>query len=161
MNIEQLHTVVPMLAQSDFGVPQLIFIVPIVGIVVGGAIAMWSMALNYRKRREFYELHHRERMAAIDKGVELPPLPESFFLDGAGPRAPFHPSRYLLKGLIWFFIGIGIGITLYASEGREEALFGSVPVCIGLAYLIYYFAAARKEVPEQPQKVETKEPLRG
>ena len=161
MNIEQLPTVIPMLAQRDLGPQELVFIIPIVGIVIGGAIAMWSMALNYRKRREFYELHHRERMAAIDKGVELPPLPEAFFLDGAGPKAPFHPSRYLLKGLIWFFIGIGIGVTLYAAEGREEALFGSVPVCIGLAYLIYYFAAARQEVPEQLRKFETKETPRG
>jgi len=30
---------------------------------------MW---LDFRKKRELFQLHHAERMAAIEKGIDLP-----------------------------------------------------------------------------------------
>jgi len=46
---------------------------------------------------------HQERMAAIEKGLELPPEPHVEAAQMA-PRA-----RYLLRGLIW--LGVGLAIT--------------------------------------------------
>ena len=53
--------------------------IPIFGILfgVGGpvvVIIIW-FTLNYYKRRKLMELHHTERMAAIERGMEIPPLP--------------------------------------------------------------------------------------
>jgi hypothetical protein len=87
-------------------------------------------------------------MAALDKGVELPPLPAEFFADdGPSPLSHrSHPSRrHLLKGLIWLFIGLALLIALYRSDASDDALFALIPTGIGLAFLIYYFAVGRKE----------------
>lgn len=34
---------------------------------------------NYRKRRHLLEKYHAERMAALQQGLAVPPLPENFF----------------------------------------------------------------------------------
>src|SRR5689334_9538926 len=39
------------------------------------SIPIIFLALDYQKRRRLMELHHAERMAAIERGMELPPLP--------------------------------------------------------------------------------------
>jgi hypothetical protein len=42
---------------------------PIVAIVLGiGMLALW---FDCRKKRVFFEWHHKERMAAIEKGMEV------------------------------------------------------------------------------------------
>lgn len=126
---------------NDVGdlVPLLIPIVSIV-CVVGLPLSMpiVSMVLNYRKRRRLMELHHQERMAAIERGMDLPPLPIEL-IDG---RAPRRRRTSLLPGLVWLFIGIAalIGVRTFAEEA---ALLGLIPIGIGLAYLIYYFVEGR------------------
>ena len=55
--------------------------IPIVAIVMGVGIGMLSLFLDYRKKREMFAMHHKERLAAIDKGMEVPPLPAEFFQD--------------------------------------------------------------------------------
>jgi len=103
------------------------------------SIPIVYMALDYRKRRRFMELHHAERMAAIERGMELPPVPKAL-LEGMRHR---RRSTSLLPGLVWFFIGIAILIAMQ-SISDEEAMLGLVPAGVGLAYLIYYFAEGRK-----------------
>ena len=97
------------------------------------------MSLDYRKRRRLMELHHAERMAAIERGMELPPIPKELFDSGRSRRR----TTSLLPGLVWFFIGVGILIALQ-SISDEEAMIGLVPAGVGLAYLIYYFVEGRK-----------------
>jgi len=120
----------------------LALIIPIVAIVCGIATVMLAIYLGYRKRREIFTLYHQERMSALEKGVELPPLPEGLLTDGA---APYHPRRHLLKGLAWLFAGIGVGLGLWATTDYTWALFSLIPVGIGLAHLIYYFVEGRHE----------------
>jgi len=96
--------------------------------------------LNYRKRRQLMQLHHTERMAAIERGMELPPLPIEL-IDGIS--TPRRRRTSLLPGLVWFFIGLAVLISL-RSLAEEEALLGLIPTGIGLAYLIYYFVEGRK-----------------
>ena len=55
--------------------------IPIVAIVMGIGIGMLSLFLDYRKKREMFAMHHKERLTAIDKGMEVPPLPPEFFQD--------------------------------------------------------------------------------
>ena len=118
------------------------FLIPIVAIISTFAFVMLAVYVDYRKKKELYALYHQERMAAIDKGVELPPLPDSVFGD-AGRFA--SPRRNLLKGLIWTLAGVFLALGLHTASDGEAGWFGMIPVGIGVAYLIYYFAVGQKE----------------
>lgn len=118
------------------------FMIPIVATVMGLGLAMLAVYLGYRKKKELFALYHQERMAAIDKGIELPELPEGVFSDEPHPSSP---RRNLLKGLVWGLAGIGLFLGLLFNEGLETACFGLIPVGIGAAYLIYYLAVGRQE----------------
>ena len=142
------------------GVESWPFLIPIFGIVFGCGIAMLAIYTSYRKRRDIYTLHHRERMAAIEKGVEVPPLPEAFFTEDT---TPYNPRRNLLKGLVWLFVGLTLLLALYQFGEEDAAWFGLIPMGIGAAYLIYYFAVGRKEAEaleaaEQAKLAETTRP---
>jgi hypothetical protein len=121
----------------------LVFFVPITAIVMGVGIGMLGLWLDYRKKREIFELHHKERMAAIEKGMEVPPLPAELFRDYRRRRTP---ADYLRRGLIWLLIGIAIVIALLATPdaGPKAAYWGLVPAAFGLAQLIFYFVEGRK-----------------
>jgi hypothetical protein len=67
-------------------------------VLSAAAIIIWSLVLRYKRQ----QLRHQERMAAIEKGAELPAEP------AARPPAPWSPRIYLLRGLIWLFTGAGL-----------------------------------------------------
>jgi hypothetical protein len=115
----------------------IVAIVFVIGIPL--SLPIVYLSLDYRKRRRLMELHHAERMAAIERGMELPPIPKEL-LEGMRHR---RRSTSLLPGLVWFFIGLAILIALQ-SISDEEAMIGLVPAGVGLAYLIYYFVEGRK-----------------
>ena len=121
-------------------------LIPIFGIVIpiGGTLAVvvvW-FTLNYHKRRKLMELHHTERMAAIERGMEIPPLPIEL-IDGRS--TPKRRRTALLPGLVWFFIGLAFVVGALSRGGDDIPVFaGLIPLGIGLAYLIYYFVEGRK-----------------
>ena len=83
-------------------------------------------------------------MAAIDKGLELPPEP----LPQPGSTPP--RSRYLLRGLLW--LGVGLALTVGAHDWLRDSLGGSgwIAVAVGAAYLIFYFVEAlRTSLPKR------------
>ena len=127
----------------------LICFVPIVAILMVFGTGMLSIYLNFCKRRDMFALYHQERMAAIEKGVELPALPEDFFHeDGGKPRRRGRHGT-LLAGLILMFLGLTLYIALHftlprADGGGDVALYALVPAGIGIACLIYYFTVGRK-----------------
>ncbi len=123
--------------------PQVIvFFVPIVAIVMGIGIGMLAIIVNYLKRKHLFTLHHQERMAAIEKGIDVPPLPDAFFTED-GNASPRSPHRSLLTGLVLLFLGLALMLALYVEVG-SQFLWGLIPAAVGLAYLIYYFAVGRK-----------------
>ena len=125
------------MAKTDSPVTEVIAIlIPIVAIVFGIGIGMLAMYLDYRKKREFLELHHKERMAAIEKGMEVPALPQEFFQDTR--RRQRTPGDYLRRDLVWLLVGGAITVAL-ARQGSHNNLWGLVPAAVGLANLIYYF----------------------
>ncbi len=127
--------------------------IPIIAIIMGIGLAIAVIYLNYRKRKEIFALYHQERMAALDKGVDLPPLPDALLTDEAWAAKTYHPRRHLLKGLVWLFMGLGLLAGLYAVVDWKTSLFALIPAGIGLAHLIYYFVEGRNiPKPEnQPQ----------
>ncbi|HEX2494546.1 MAG TPA: DUF6249 domain-containing protein [Steroidobacter sp.] len=115
-------------------------LIPLAAIVFSLSIPLVAIVLNYRKRRRLMDLHHTERMAAIERGMDIPPLPMEL-IAGRSPRR----RTSLLPGLVWFFVGIAVaGGMLLERDGHVPWMIGLVPLAIGLAYLIYYFAEGRK-----------------
>jgi hypothetical protein len=118
-------------------------LIPIVSITLG--IGMIIVSILSKHRRDIRELdnRHRERMAAIEKGLDLPPDPISeraVVVRKAGSGAA--GSRYLLRGLVW--LGVGLAVALTDSGFRD---YGWVGVAVGVAYLIYYAVEGRREAP--------------
>jgi hypothetical protein len=117
-------------------------------------LKIWT---DYRKKREILQAHHAERMAAIEKGIELPPLPPQFYGSDDAPAEAAKVQRefkgqasglhYLRSGLMWLLIGIAISIALYADHDNEHvhtaAWWGAVPAAFGLSRLLFYFIANR------------------
>jgi hypothetical protein len=120
-------------------------LVSVIGIIFSIGLPLsipivW-IVLNYRKRRRLMELHHTERMAAIERGMEIPPLPIDL-IDGRSPR---RRRTSLLPGLVWFFVGLAVVVGAYSANDEDVPVFlGLIPLGIGLAYLIYYFVEGRK-----------------
>jgi hypothetical protein len=77
-------------------------IVLIFMVVAAACVIIWSLNVRYHRQ----ELRHKERMAAIEKGAELPAEPAE------KPLTPWSPRVYLLRGLIWLFTGIGLSTFL-------------------------------------------------
>jgi hypothetical protein len=103
------------------------------------SIPIVMISLNYRNRRRLMELHHAERMSAIERGMEVPPLPLEL-IDGKSKKR----RSSLLPGLVWFFIGLAmVAGWLAAGDDELSVVFGLVPLGIGIAYLIYYAVEGR------------------
>src|SRR5438067_659316 len=98
------------------------FLIPIIAIVMSLGVLMLALYLPYRKQKEIYTLYHQERMAAMEKGIDLAPMPGGFL--GETPRR----RRDLLKGLLWLFVGLALTVAIYAQGKHKDALFALVPV---------------------------------
>ena len=114
--------------------------IPIVAIIMSLSIPIVFAIVDYRRRRDIVEANHKERLAAIERGMELPALPESFYQS----IKPARRSSYLLPGLVWLFVGIGIFIALGAIAGEDVRMLGLIPAGVGLALLIYHFVEGRR-----------------
>jgi len=113
-------------------------LIPIISVTVSlGALIVW-IVVWYRRRKLEIDCRHKERMAAIEKGLELPPesLPQP---EQMAPR-----SRYLLRGLIWLGVGLAITFGVHERFGTQTGSFGWIAVAVGAAYLIYYFVEERR-----------------
>ncbi|MGB5103419.1 MAG: DUF6249 domain-containing protein [Steroidobacteraceae bacterium] len=120
--------------------------IPIIAIFMSLLIPIVFAIVDYKRRKDIVEANHKERLAAIERGMEIPSLPESFYQS----LKPARRSSYLLPGLIWLFVGIGLFIALGAVAGEEVKYFGVIPGGVGLAFLVYYFVEGRKLPPTTP-----------
>lgn len=117
---------------------------------------VWVALIAYAGFRQWLQhqrrmMMHRERIAAIEKGVPLPPV------EAEVRRKAFNMRPLLLlMGLIWLSIGIGafVLISVVLSYPPSDATreipqgaqyIGIIPAGIGLAHLITYLAGMRPE----------------
>ncbi|MGH8219702.1 MAG: DUF6249 domain-containing protein [Steroidobacteraceae bacterium] len=117
--------------------------IPILAIVLGLGCVMLALYLGFRKRREMFQLYHAERMAAIEKCIELPPLPDEFF--GSSYRQEPLPARNRRIGLILLFLGGALTLALWGSADDGAFWWGLLPVALGLAFLLAAFLEAREQ----------------
>jgi hypothetical protein len=114
----------------DSGV--VLFMIPIVAIVFGAAVSMFNVWVNHRRKQQMLEQWHRERMAAIEKGIPLPELPASLYaLDS------LSPARALRNGISLVLIGALLYVAMARGIDEDLALFGLIPGAVGFANLLY------------------------
>lgn len=130
--------------------------IPIVAITLGigiGCLAIWS---EHKRKLELIDRLHRERMLALEKGVEPPALPPGMVGDLANKSKPKLVPRYLWpkamrNGLALLFGGIVMFFAVERAGGSEGAMFMLVVAVIGLANLIYA-VVLRQQEKEEPSK---------
>lgn len=112
----------------------LALVIPIVAIIGGISYAAYLMYLRHGRQREMLQMHHLERMAAIEKGLELPP--QSPFLaherdccEGYSGRS--RHSR-LSSGLTLLLVGAAITVAMWQTNGDDSYWWGLVIVAWGL-----------------------------
>ena len=82
-------------------------------------------------------------MAAIEKGIPLPPNPEPEPDRNLNKKT--NPARFLRSGVLLLSLGIVLYFAIDAAGGREGALFGLIPATLGLANLAYSAVLFRQE----------------
>ena len=117
-------------------------LIPIVGIVMGIGVAMLAIWTDYMRKRTLFELHHKERLAAIERGMEVAPLPAEFFQQGR--RRIDQPAMHLRNGLVWLLVGLALMVALAVNRSPESAAWGLLPTAVGLAQLIFYAVTSRQ-----------------
>jgi hypothetical protein len=132
---------------SDIGpeiiAPVLIFAIPIIAIV-GGISAGIVRTIG---RQRLVEMAQRERIAAIERGIDPSKLPALPFMDddqgvlGSGEHSDRRRAQGLMVGgIVTTAVGIGIAVFLYLFEETtgEKNIWavGVVPTFVGLALLL-------------------------
>lgn len=110
--------------------------IPLSAIILGISAGIVGIVSRHRQLVQRADLRHKERLTAMEKGLELPPE----VVDDSVRR-----PRFLLRGLIWTFVGVAAYFALDGVAGDEESTLAGIPFAVGLAYLIYYFVQGRKE----------------
>ena len=118
--------------------------VPIIAIIMGIGLAMLGLWLDYQKKTKMFELHHKERLAALERGIELPPLPVEFF-QGRAPSTS-RGQGLLLWGLIFTLVGLAFAAAQSINGDTESAAWALVPIAVGTAQLIYYYVVLRPQI---------------
>lgn len=130
---------------DGFFVPFLVFSVPIVAIV-GGITAGIVRSLGQQR---VMEMAQRERIAAIERGIDpakLPPLPVGFGRNDDDVNSMYlSPHEYarrrsqnlLTGGVITLCVGLGIGLFLRVVDGDGNSWgVGIVPAAVGVGLLL-------------------------
>lgn len=126
--------------------------IPIVAIVFGigiGALAIWT---EHKRKIELMDRLHRERMLALEKGVEPPALPPAMvgqFV--AKPQPRYLWPRAMRNGLMFLFVGIVMYFAVDKAGGSEGAMFMLVIAVLGLANLVYAGVLWKQEQDEPPK----------
>jgi hypothetical protein len=121
-------------------------------IEIAAVVIALIVYAGYREwlRHQRRSLIHRERIAAIEKGVDLQPIEQE------QRRSSWNVQRtLLLAGLLWLSLGIGVFVTLSAVIASPANAKLEVPpgvqwiglglAAIGVSHLVVYLAGKRKE----------------
>jgi hypothetical protein len=98
--------------------------IPILAVI--GTFAMIITVIIMGNRHK--ELQHRERIIAMEKGIEIPKEPEKV-------KRPVYLTMRAW-GLVLFAVGIVIFFGIWVEAGFRYSLWGLLPAAIGAALLI-------------------------
>jgi hypothetical protein len=105
-------------------------------------VGIAAMVLKSRER----ERAHRERMFLAEKGIEIPKeLYDVRAETKKEKRGDFRAARawLLILGTTMIFVGVGVMIQLGIQDGYEETFNGTVPLGIGIGFLVCQYLLGR------------------
>lgn len=124
--------------------------IPIVAIVMGIGIGMQSIWTSHKRKSQLLEQFHKERLAALEKGVSLPELDRRLVeLDESEPPTSAKAFR---NGLMMLLIGIILYFALDQLIDEKVSLFGLIPAAVGIANLVYGVLLLKKEQAEKSSR---------
>jgi hypothetical protein len=106
--------------------------IPIVFMVMSYGIV--TVCVDNARKREIFRLYHAERMAAIEKGIELPPLPERFVQPDSA-LFELAPARDRRTGLVLLMLGLSMMLAMWETQ-ESGFWWGMVPAAVGVAFLL-------------------------
>jgi len=115
-----------------------IFAIPMVALI--GGITMGILRVQGQQR--LAELARRERIAAIERGMDPDKLPPATDLDGFVPYGTGNgrlrrAHGLMIGGLVLVAVGVGLMALLQQVEpGKSHWVLGLMPFLIGLALLL-------------------------
>ncbi len=126
--------------------------IPFLAIPLGIGMIITLMVLLHRAKIRELDQRHRERMAAIEKGLDpgyfAAPTDASEAPHRAAPGGPERPpSRYLLRGLVWVGVGLAFVFSAGTAASTWAALPGWIAAGVGGAYVVYYMMEGRRSPP--------------
>lgn len=123
---------------ADIANPEtLAVMIPITAIMGGIIIAIVAIVISGRKK----ELEHKERLIAMDKGIEIPQAqkPEQ--------RPAYRGNRS--AGFVMTMLGIAITAANWTVGGSTAGVWGLIPLAIGIGLLVS--AAVEKNEVEKKE----------
>lgn len=145
--------ILPLFAlEPEAFLPFLIFAIPIIAITGGLTIGI----IRAIGQQRLVELAQRERIVALEKGIDpsrLPPMPIPGD-SGNGPMMYSNYRDYALKrmhgltigGIVTLFTGIGLSLMIwFVSEEHNGWAVGLIPAAIGIALLLSAWLTRPKE----------------
>ncbi|HEY6125363.1 MAG TPA: hypothetical protein VIV63_11990 [Steroidobacteraceae bacterium] len=127
-----------------------VFLIPITAIVMGIGIGMLGLWTDHKRKSQMLEQLHKERMAAIEKGFDLPPMNADPYLEKR-PANVANPARILRNGVFMVTFGIVLYFALDTVGASAAAVFGLIPATIGVANLAYAAVLFDKERKAEAQ----------
>lgn len=111
-----------------------IVLISLMPFVTAILIVFFVMSSKRKKEQRLMDLYEK----AIESGRDLP---ADFF-----KRPEEDQKSYLLKGLIWLAVGIGLSIGMLYLMGFDSPwAFGMIPGLVGIAYGISYFVEKKNK----------------
>jgi uncharacterized Tic20 family protein len=121
-------------------------LIPIVGTIFGISLAALVVWANHRRRSQFLDQAHRERMTALEKGVALPELSTELVSSLLNGRRFQHTVAGATRsGVMLVAVGLVLTFALARVADEDVALFGLLPAAVGLANLLFAYMLWRKE----------------
>lgn len=112
--------------------------IPIVALFGGVIIAIVAIIAGAKTK----ELKHKEKIVAMEKGIELP--------EETVKERPVHAGRRA-AGMVFVGLGLSLTIAIWVAAGAIGGVWGLVPLFIGIGLLI---AAAIDKKEYQQNKLE-------
>lgn len=114
---------------------EVLVLIPIFALLSAAAVVIFAIVFRSRHHMQEREMLNRERMCALEKGINLPILET--------PKVASTGSA-LQGGLVCIAVGLGLSIFFYMIATKMMAI-GVLVMLIGAANLVFWQLAGKKE----------------
>jgi len=130
-------------------------LIPITAIIFGVGIGSLTIWAEHKRKSQLLDQLHRERMLALEKGVEPPAIAPGLvgFLSNKPKVAPRYLWPKAMRNGMWMLLsGLVLYFAIDNAGGEEGSLFALIPAAIGVANLIYAAVLWQQEKDEPPRR---------